>query len=41
MVWNIVINPDDLVLVEVNERPNFFLIQSISKAGIRSDLNGE
>lgn len=39
--WDIAISPDGPVLVEVNERPDPFLIQSVSKEGIQSNLNGE
>lgn len=39
--WDIAIGPDGPVLVEVNERPDPFLVQSISKVGIRNSLNGE
>lgn len=39
--WDIAVGPKGPVLVEVNERPDPFLIQSISRAGIKNSLNGE
>lgn len=39
--WDIAIGPEGPILVEVNERPDPFLVQSISKVGIRNSLNGE
>lgn len=41
MGWDVAIGPEGPIFVEVNERPDPFLVQSITKVGIRNSLNGE